>query len=75
MSPDLCRISFMESTELPERTLIAPLDVIREIRLTLGELALDVRVGLTDAVIVSSDLYAAFAEWSRTTSAQDSWLN
>lgn len=65
MLPDLCQLELLESTELPERTLVAPLDVVRELRLSIGELALNIHVGLGPAVLVSSDVYTAFQAWTR----------
>ncbi len=63
ISYDAGRLDLCESPELPERTLVAPLPVVREIRALLGLIDVDIRIGSGDAVFVSSDLYAAFSEW------------
>lgn len=62
-TPDLSCLELRESQSLPARTLVAPISVIREIRLLLGQLKLDLRVGLGETVLISSDLYAAFNAW------------
>ncbi|MEW4530347.1 MAG: hypothetical protein ACF8PG_12130 [Maioricimonas sp. JB045] len=65
MLPELCQLELLESTELPERTLVAPLDVVRELRLSIGEMALNIHVGIGPAVLVSSDVYTAFQAWTQ----------
>jgi hypothetical protein len=49
--------------------------VIREIRLLLGQLKLDLRVGLSDTVLVSSDLFAAFNAWQAENFGDDDDLD
>lgn len=68
-------LEFLESAELPTRTLVAPLPLVREIRATLGVLDIDVRVGTADAVFVSSDLYEAFQSWDAAQAGDDAELN
>ena len=63
ISHDAGRLDLCESPELPARTLVAPLPVVREIRAVLGLIDVDIRIGSGDAVFVSSDLFAAFTEW------------
>lgn len=63
ISHDAGRLDLCESPELPARTLVAPLPVVREIRAVLGLIDVDIRIGTGDAVFVSSDLFAAFTEW------------
>ena len=75
ISYDAGRLSLCESTELPERTLVAPLPVVREIRTVLGALDVDIRVGNGDTVFVSSDLFAAFNEWDQHQAGDDLELN
>lgn len=62
-TPDLASVDFREASDLPKNTIIAPLPVIREIRLVLGKINIDMQVGAEDAVLVSSDVFAAFSEW------------
>lgn len=63
MTPDLGQLEMVECTELPARTLVAPLSIVREIRTTLGEVSLNVMVGLEEVVKVSSDLFEAYSQW------------
>lgn len=64
-TPDSFGLEFREDTTLPARTLIAPIDVIREIRAALSELSMNIQVGWdSPAVVVSSDLFHAFHAWS-----------
>lgn len=80
-SPDLACLDFLECTELPANTLVAPLPVIREIRCLLGNIGIDLVVGTDDAVLVSPDVFAAFNAWdaeqSDTPPEDDdsAWLN
>ena len=62
--PELACLEIRESTELPANTLVAPLSVIREIRLVLGRITIEMRVGREEVVVVSSDLFEAFNAWS-----------
>jgi hypothetical protein len=64
MIGDLCHLELVESPDLPPRTLVAPLLVVREIRSTLGPIDLNILVGDGEAVLISSDLYEAFGEWT-----------
>jgi hypothetical protein len=66
-TPDLSCLELRETVNLPARTIIAPLSVIREIRLVLGEVKLDLRVGVGETVLISSDLFAAFSAWQAQT--------
>jgi hypothetical protein len=75
ISHDAGRLDLCESPELPARTLVAPLTVVREIRAVLGMLNVDIRIGAGDAVYVSSDLFAAFNEWDEQQSDEDFELN
>jgi hypothetical protein len=75
ISHDAGRVALLESPELPERTLVAPLPVVREIRAALGTIDVDIRIGSGDAVFISSDLYAAFSEWDEATARADFGLN
>lgn len=61
---DHAEIELLESDELPVRTLIAPPLLARELRLALIGMDLTIEMGSQDAVIISTDLYAAFQEWS-----------
>ncbi len=56
-------IELLESEELPARTLIAPPLLARELRLVLQDLDLNIQTGGQAAVMISSDLYAAFQRW------------
>ena len=71
ISHDAGGLALCESPELPVRTIIAPLPVVREIRAVLGLTDLDVRVGSDDRVFVSSDLFTAFNEWDAMQSEDD----
>jgi hypothetical protein len=61
---DHAEIELLESDELPVRTLIAPPLLARELRLALTGMDLTIEMGSQDAVIISTDLFAAFQEWS-----------
>jgi hypothetical protein len=61
--PDLADLDLMESAELPARTMVAPLSIIREIRLAPGVPSINLLVGTEDVVLVSSDLFEAYNEW------------
>ena len=75
ISHDAGRVALLESPELPDRTLVAPLTVVREIRAALGCIDVDVRVGSGEAVFISSDLYEAFSAWDRDLAEADYGLN
>jgi hypothetical protein len=60
---DLADLEFLEAAELPPQTLVAPLSIIREIRVFLGAAKINLIVGTQDAVLVSSDLYEAYNVW------------
>jgi hypothetical protein len=64
MIGDLCHLELVESSDLPPRTLVAPLMVVREIRAALGRLDMNVMIGPGPAVLISSDLYEAFGAWT-----------
>ncbi len=74
-APDPSRLELLESTELPHRTLVAPIQVVRDIRLALGAIDIDIRIGAGEAVLVSSDLYEAFNAWDDEHAGLDAWLN
>ncbi|MGD9857263.1 MAG: hypothetical protein AB7U20_20160 [Planctomycetaceae bacterium] len=57
-------IELLESEELPVRTLVAPPILARELRLALDALDLTIQIGTREAVLISSDLYEAFQQWS-----------
>lgn len=62
--PHLGELDLQESVELPPRTLVAPLSIIREIRLTLGHNApINLVVGVGEVVLISSDLFEAYDIW------------
>lgn len=63
MIGDLCDLELVEDPELPPRTLVAPLLVVREIRSALGPVTFNLIVGDKQAVHISSDLFEAFGEW------------
>lgn len=69
---DHADIELLESDELPVRTLIAPPLLARELRLALTGMDLTIQMGAQDAVIISTDLYAAFQEWSELEGDEDS---
>lgn len=69
---DHADIELLESDELPVRTLIAPPLLARELRLALAGMDLTIQMGAQDAVIISTDLYAAFQEWSELETDDDS---
>lgn len=60
---DLGELEFQESAELPAQTLVAPLSIIREIRVCLGNSTINLLVGTEDVVLVSTDLFEAYNEW------------
>jgi hypothetical protein len=68
---DHAEIELLESDELPVRTLVAPPMLARELRLVLAGMDLTIQLGSQDAVIISTDLYAAFQEWSRQLAVED----
>jgi hypothetical protein len=74
MIGDLCDLELVEDRELPPRTLVAPLMVVREIRSALGAVAFNLIIGDTQAVHISSDLFEAFGAWDakETDKAADS---
>lgn len=82
-TPDLACVDFRECGDLPANTLVAPLPVIREIRCLLGNIGIDLLVGSDDAVLVSPDVFAAFAAWDAENNDDDddsladdsAWLN
>lgn len=57
-------IELLESEELPMRTLVAPPIVARELRLALDSADLTIQIGAREAVLISSDLFHAFQEWT-----------
>lgn len=69
---DHAEIELLESDELPVRTLIAPPLLARELRLALTGMDLTIQMGSQEAVIISTDLYAAFQEWSALEADDDS---
>lgn len=75
ISREAGRLELLESVELPDRTMVAPLQLVREIRATLGQLDIDIRVGSADAVFASSDLFEAFQAWDDEQNGERSWLN
>ncbi|MBX3440958.1 MAG: hypothetical protein KF774_01030 [Planctomyces sp.] len=64
MIGDLCHLELIESPKLPPRTLVAPLLVVREIRAALGRIDLNIQIGVTEEVLISSDLFEAFGQWT-----------
>jgi len=56
-------LELLEAGDLPARTLMAPLPLIREIRLVLGKSSINLLVGEDSAVYVSTDLFEAYAAW------------
>jgi len=75
ISHDAGRVALLESPELPDRTLVAPLPVVREIRAALGSIDVDIRIGSGETVFISSDLFAAFSEWDQEMAQADFGLN
>lgn len=72
MIGDLCDLELVEDPQLPPRTLVAPLLVVREIRSALGPVKFNIVVGDTQAVHISSDLFEAFGAWdAKETGAGD----
>ena len=63
MIGDLCDLELVEDPQLPPRTLVAPLLVVREIRSALGAVMFNLIVGDKQAVHLSSDLFEAFGNW------------
>lgn len=65
MSPhfNFGELDFQESVDLPARTLVAPLSIIREIRTTVGKVPINLVVGESEVVLVSTDLFEAYTEW------------
>jgi hypothetical protein len=77
-TPELACLDFQECRDLPKGTLVAPLSVIREIRCALGPTALQLLVGESEAVLVSSDLFEAFQAWEQAQGDEPedtAWLN
>jgi hypothetical protein len=70
MIGDLCHLELVESSDLPARTLIAPLLVVREMRAALGRVDLNILVGTSESVLISSDLYEAFSAWTASLEAE-----
>jgi hypothetical protein len=68
-------LDLVEAADLPPKTLVAPLSIIREIRLLLGPLAIQMLVGTTDAVLVSSDLFDAYSAWDEERTDVDPQCN
>ena len=68
---DHAEIELLESDELPVRTLIAPPLLARELRLVLSGMDLTIQMGSQDAVIISTDLFTAFQEWSGQAESED----
>ncbi len=62
-TPGLGSLELRECSALPPQTLVAPLQVLREIRLALGKVGFNLQVGIEDAVFVSTDLFNAFNAW------------
>jgi hypothetical protein len=75
ISREAGRLELLESAELPSRTLVAPLQLVREIRSTLGPLNIDIQIGAEDAVFASSDLFEAFQAWDDEQGGGSGWLN
>lgn len=71
----LSSLELRECSTLPARTLVAPLHVLREIRLALGRVGFNLQVGVEDAVFVSSDLFNAFNAWDANNNPDDCNLN
>lgn len=59
----LADLELVESSDLPPQTLMAPLSIIREIRLAVGESKIHLMVGEDDVVHISSDLFEAYNTW------------
>lgn len=71
---DLGDLELLESAELPAQTLVAPLSIIREIRVMLGEARINLVVGSGDVVLISTDLFEAYTEWdNRRTDIDPLW--
>jgi hypothetical protein len=68
-------LDLVESTDLPAKTLVAPLSIIREIRVLLGPLPINMLVGTQDAVLLSSDLFDAYNVWDDQRTDVDPMLN
>ena len=64
-TPDPLGLELQEDPALPANTMVAPLQVIREIRAVLGALTVNFEVSWdSPAVRLSSDLFEAFSAWS-----------
>lgn len=70
-SPELACLDFQECDSLPPSTLVASLTILREIRCAIGKSKIQLLVGETDAVLVSSDLFQAFQEWEAAQADDD----
>ena len=57
------QLEFIERPELPGRTIIAPIEIAREIRLLLPQLNMTIVTGLDDVVYASTDICKAFNSW------------
>ena len=69
-------LEFVERPELPGRTIVAPIEVAREIRLLLPCLKMNIITGLDDVVYASSDICRAFYRWQcKTVGPGDPSLN
>lgn len=62
-TPGLASLELRECSKLPPQTLVAPLQILREIRVALGKVGFNLQVGVEDAVFVSTDLFNAFNAW------------
>ncbi|WP_437202798.1 hypothetical protein [Planctomicrobium sp. SH664] len=62
-TPELACVDFQECSKLPPNTLVATVSILREIRCALGPTKLNLIIGDQEAVLVSSDLFAAFTAW------------
>lgn len=60
---NLADLELVESPDLPPQTMMAPLSIIREIRLAVGESKIHLMVGVDDVVHISSDLFEAYNSW------------
>jgi len=75
MTPDLGQLEMVECLELPARTLVAPITIVRDIRSMLGPVSLTVLVGNEDVVKVSSDLFEAYNAWDAARTDVDPLCN
>jgi hypothetical protein len=71
----LGHLELLEAVDLPPRTLVAPLSLIREIRLVLGKAEINLWVGDVDAVLVSTDLFEAYTAWDNQRTDVDPLCN